>query len=138
MVMTPSLTSSHAPVCVSAAGPSCSSQSSGVSRFVGEEVLRPLVAKLCHHCDVQWASLGTGHAMLLKHIASGQVRFFMHDMSSRVLSTFLVNTCQTLCVLKRSVRSRQSWSWWAFHDGMKVHFALVFSSPDLVSKFIEK
>ena len=91
------VTSSHAPVSVSAAGPSCSSQSSGVSRFVGEEVVWSQVAKLCHLCDGRWASLGTGHAMLLKHIAYGQVRFLMQDMSSQVLCTFVVYTCQSLC-----------------------------------------
>ena len=132
------VTSSHAPVSVSAAGPSCSSQSSGVSRFVGEEVLWSQVDKLCHLFDGRWASLGTGHAMLLKHIASGQVRFLMQDMSSQVLCTVVVYTCQSLCVLKRSSRSRQSCSWRADNDGMLVHFALVFSSHDLVSKFMEK
>ena len=66
--------------------------------FVGEEVLWFQVAKLCHHCDGQWASLGTGHAMLLKHIASGHVRFLMQDNSSQVLCAFLVYTCQMLCV----------------------------------------
>ena len=132
------VTSSHAPVSVSAAGPSCSSQSSGVSRFVGEEVLWSQVAKLCHLCDGRWASHRTGHAMLLKHIASGQVRFLMQDMSSQVLCTLVVYTCQSLCVLKRSSRSRQSCSWRAYNDGLLVHFALVFSSPDLVSKFIEE
>ena len=129
------VTSSHAPVSVSASGPSCSS---GVSRFAGEEVLWSQVAKLCHHCDGRWASLGTGHAMLLKHIASGQVRFVMQDMSSQVLCAFVVCTCQSLCVLKRSSRSRQSCSWRAYNDGMLGHFALVFSSPDLVSKFVEE
>ena len=99
------VTSSHAPDSVSAAGPSCSSQSSGVSRFVGEEVVWSQVAKLCHLCDGRWASLGTGHAMLLKHIASGQVRFLMQNMSSQVLCAFVVYTCQSLCVLKRSSRS---------------------------------
>ena len=132
------VTSSHAPDSVSAAGPSCSSQSSGVSRFVGEEVVWSQVAKLCHLCDGRWASLGTGHAMLLKHIASGQVRFLMQNMSSQVLCTFVVYSCQSLCVLKRSSRSRQSCSWRAYNDGNLVHFALVFSSPDLVSKFIEE
>ena len=132
------VTSSHAPDSVSAAGPSCSSQSSGVSRFVGEEVVWSQVAKLCHLCDGRWASLGTGHAMLLKHIASGQVRFLMQNMSSQVLCTFVVYTCQSLCVLKRSSRSRQSCSWRAYNGGNLVHFALVFSSPDLVSKFIEE
>ena len=132
------VTSSLAPVSVSAAGPSCASQSSGVSRFVGEEVLWSQVAKLCHLCDGRWASLGTGHARLLKHIASGQVRFLMQDMSSQVLCTFVVYACQSLCVLKRSSRFRQSCSWRAYNGGTSVHFALVFSSPDLVSKFIEE
>ena len=46
-----------------------------VSRFVGEEVLWSQVAKLLHHCDGQRPTLGTGLAMHLKHIASGQVLF---------------------------------------------------------------
>ena len=41
-------------------------------------------------------------------------------------------------VLKRDTRSGLSCSWWAYHDAMRAHFPLVFSSPDLVSKFIEE
>ena len=115
-----------------------SPQSSVVSRFAGEEVLWSQDAKLLHHCAGQWEHLGTGQAMLLKHVASGQVRFFMQDMSSQVLSNFLVYTSQSLCVLKQDTRSGFSCSWWTYHDAMRVHFALVFSSPDLVSKFIEE
>ena len=111
-----------------------SPQSSVVSRFVGEEVLWSQFAKLLHHCDGQWAPLGTGHGMLLKHITSGQVRFLVQDMSSQVLSNFLVYNSQSFCVLKRDTRSGHSCSWWAYHDAMKVHFALVCSSPDLASK----
>ena len=60
------------------------------------------------------------------------------DMSSQVLCTFVVYTCQSLCVLKRSSRSRPSCSWRAYIDGMLVNFALLFSSSDLVSKFMQQ
>ena len=75
-----------------------SPQSSVVSRFVGEEVLRTQVTKLFHHCAGEWEPLGAGNAMLLKHTASGKVRFFMLDMSSQVLYNFPVSTSESLCV----------------------------------------
>ena len=62
----------------------------------------------------------------------------MQDMSSQMLSNLLVYFFQSHCVLDQDSHTGQSCPWWAYHDAMKVNFALVFSSPDLVSKFIEE
>ena len=62
----------------------------------------------------------------------------MQDMSSQMLSNLLAYFFQSHCVLDQDSHTGQSCPWWAHHDAMKVNFALVFSSPDLVSKFIEE
>ena len=56
-------------------------------------------------------TVGTGNAMLLKHSASGEVRFFMQDMSSQMLSNLLVYTSQSLGVLNQDSRTGQSCPW---------------------------
>ena len=54
-----------------------------------------------------------------------------------MLSNFLVYTSQSLCV-EPGTRAAHTCAWRTYHDFVLTHFALVSSSPDLVSKFTEE
>lgn len=107
-----------------------------------EERLYSQRSKLYRFRGGEWKERGIGEARLLKHKASGHVRFLLRqEKTEKVMANHYVVDHHPLCDLRPNASSDKIWNWLAqdVSDGAVCleSFGLKFGSAEIAAKFKE-
>lgn len=107
-----------------------------------EEEIYSQRSKLLRFRDGEWKERGLGNSKLLKHKATGTVRFLLRqEKTDKVVCNFLVIQHDVYCDLRPQAGSEKIWTWKAMDcsdDEMVTEtFALKFGDKDVATKFKE-
>eukprot|EP00746_Dinoflagellata_sp_MGD_P003416 gnl/MRDRNA2_/MRDRNA2_106638_c0_seq1.p1 gnl/MRDRNA2_/MRDRNA2_106638_c0~~gnl/MRDRNA2_/MRDRNA2_106638_c0_seq1.p1 ORF type:complete len:1475 (+),score=417.25 gnl/MRDRNA2_/MRDRNA2_106638_c0_seq1:99-4523(+) len=107
-----------------------------------EEEIYSQRSKLYRYKDGDWKERGLGDSKLLKHKATGKVRFMLRqEKTGKIVANHYVIDKAPYCELRPNAGSEKCWVWTAqdYSDGEAVteQFALKFGTAELAKKFKE-